>query len=122
MWSAQAYVETLDEFNEAFEEAGVPAGRLMARGAEGMTAFLQDVPTLHCHYELGRLKEQADNKPWSVNDLRDIEALSSAIVYADVVVAERTWTALAGRTGLPAAHNTLVVSDVRDLTEMLIRT
>jgi hypothetical protein len=121
VWSAQAYVETVDEFNAAFEEAGVPAGHLMAQGADTMTAFLADVPTLHAHYELARLREQADSRPWRASDLRDIDALSVAVVYADAVVTEKTWCDFASRSGLAETHGTVLLRDIREIVDLVIR-
>jgi hypothetical protein len=120
VWAAQAYAESLEELNDAFAEADVPAGRLMALGADGMTRFLEAVPTLHTRYELGRLKEQATSQAWSANDLRDLQALSSAIVYADVVVTEKSWTALAQRSGLDERFGTTIVKDLNDLVSILV--
>lgn len=120
VWAAQAYSESLDELNDAFAEADVPAGRLMALGAGGMTRFLGTVPTLHTRYELGRLKEQATSQAWNANDLRDLQALSVAIVYADVVVTEKSWTALAQRSGLDERFGTKIVRDLNDLVSILL--
>jgi len=43
----------------------------------------------HRDYELSRLKEEATNKAWTENDVRDIWALCAATVYADIVVTVR---------------------------------
>jgi hypothetical protein len=120
-WSAQAYVEALDEVNDAFDEADVPAGALLSCGREAMSAFLKDVPTLAARYELGRLKEQDSSATWTVNDLRDLEALSVAVVYADVVVTENMWTALAGRARLDAEHRTRLLNDVTLLPSLFLQ-
>ncbi len=120
VWAAQVYAESVDELNDAFSEADVPAGRLMALGADGMTRFLEAVPTLHTRYELGRLKEQATSQAWSANDLRDLQALSAAMVYADVVVTEKSWTALAQRAGLDERFGTTIVKDLNDLVSILV--
>ena len=88
----------------------------MVLGPEGMSEFLSEVPTLSVRYELGRLKEQATSQAWTANDIRDLQALSIAMVYADVVVTEKSWTALAQRAGLDQRFGTRIV---RDLTELL---
>jgi len=48
-----------------------------------ITWFVENVPTMHCDYELSRLKEETTDRAWTENDLRDIWALSAALVYAD---------------------------------------
>ena len=120
VWAAQAYSESIDELNDAFAEAGVPAGCLMARGPDGMTRFLYEVPTLYTRYELGRLKEQATSQAWTANDIRDLQALSVAIVHADVVVTEKSWTSLARRSHLDARFGTTIVKDLNDLMPILM--
>jgi hypothetical protein len=100
VWTTQAFVDTLDVMNAAFEEADVPAGRLMAGGADAMTAFLRRLPALHARYELGRLKEQATCAAWTPNDIRDLEAISVALAHADVVVTEKSWADFSRRANL----------------------
>jgi hypothetical protein len=120
VWAAQAYAESVDELNDAFAEAGVPAGRLMALGPAGITRFLKAVPTLYARYELGRFKEQATSQAWTANDLRDLQALSVAMVYADVVVTEKSWTALAKRAALDDHFGTTIVENLNDLVPILV--
>jgi hypothetical protein len=120
VWAAQAYSESLDELNDAFAEASVAVGRLMILGPEGMSEFLTEVPTLSVRYELGRLKEQATSQAWTANDIRDLQALSAAMVYADVVVTEKSWTALAQRAGIDQRFGTRIVRDLNELMPILL--
>jgi hypothetical protein len=120
VWNAQALIDSVDMLNDAFEEADIPAGRLIARGAEAMSAFLEDVPTLHADYELRRLREQTSSAAWTPNDLRDTSALGAAMVYADAVVTENQWVDLAARSGLAEHHGTRVVKDLNELSSVLL--
>jgi ribosomal protein L37E len=56
-----------------------------------ITWFIENVATMYCDYELSRLKEEATDRAWTENDLRDVWALCSALVYTDVVVTEKSW-------------------------------
>lgn len=67
------------------------------------------------HSRLRRLPQA-----WSANDLRDLQALSAAMVYADVVVTEKSWTALAQRAGLDERFGTTIVKDLNDLVSILV--
>lgn len=117
---ANGYVDNLDELNEAFERAGIPAGWLMAQGAEAMSEFIDGIPLIHTHSELWRLREAAVNKPWEANDMNDMDALTRAIVYCDIVVTERQWVDLVRRGRLDAMYDTIVISDLRELPRLLI--
>jgi hypothetical protein len=59
--------------------------------------LIRPAPAVFVHRELRRLRHEASGKAWEASDLVDLTALSSAIVYCDVVVTERVWTALAAR-------------------------
>jgi hypothetical protein len=50
----------------------------------------------------------------------DLTALSSAIVYCDVVVTERVWTALAARANLGDQFGTIIIRSLDDLEPHLI--
>jgi hypothetical protein len=120
VWKAVAYTEALDELETAFEEAGVSIRALFDGGIKALNAFLPEVPTMEVRSQLGQLREQSIDKPWTPNDLNDIQALSGALVYADVVVTENSWTSIACRARLPEQHDTIVVSSLDDLLGIVI--
>ena len=84
-----------------------------------ITWFVENVATMYCDYELSRLKEEATDRAWTENDVRDVWALCSALVYADVVVTEKSWARLANRS-LAARYGTLVLDDVGQLVNVLL--
>src|SRR5262249_7478802 len=94
---AQAFLTWQDEILDAFREAGV--GRVPFGNKEGIRWFLESLPTVAAETELRRLKEETTQKSWTVNDFRDIEALCVAVVYADVVVTEKSWADMIRRSG-----------------------
>jgi len=113
---ATAYYEQQDTILEALAEVGV---KKMPGNDVAITWFVENVPTMYCDYELSRLKEEATDRAWTENDLRDIWALSAALVYADVVVTEKSWARLANRS-LAARNGTLVLDDVGQLVDVLL--
>lgn len=113
---ATAYYENPDAILEALAEVGV---KKMPGNDVAVTWFVENVPTMYCDYELSRLKEEATDKSWTENDVRDIWALSAALVYTDVVVTEKQWASLAGR-GLAARYGTVVLDDVGQLVDVLL--
>jgi hypothetical protein len=59
------------------------------------------------------------NRRWSWNMLRDVDALSIAIPYCDVVVADKDAADLARRTKAPQRHGTVVISRLGELVDLL---
>lgn len=107
-------------FDDALNLAGLTWDHLLALEEEGMERLLRSVPTVFVHRELRRLRHEASPKAWDKNDLVDLTALSSAIVYCDVVVTERLWTALVQRTNLQQRFGTTVVRDLKSLVPHLL--
>jgi hypothetical protein len=117
---ANGYADNLEELNEAFERAGIPAGHLMVQGRDAMTAFIDSIPLVDVTQELWRQREAAVHKRWTGNDMNDVDALSRAVVYCDVVVTERQWTDLIKRGQLDGKYDTVVISDLSELTLHLV--
>lgn len=113
---ATAYYEKQDDILEALSELGM---KKMPGNAVAVTWFIENVPTMYCDYELSRLKEEATNQAWTANDVRDIEALCAATVYADVVVTEVSWSALLNRE-LADRYRTQVIDNVAKLLPFLV--
>jgi hypothetical protein len=113
---ATAYYEKQDDILEALAEVGV---KKMPGNDVAITWFVENVATMYCDYELSRLKEESIDRAWTENDLRDVWALCAALVYADVVVTEKSWARLANRN-LAERYDTLVLYDVGQLFDVLI--
>ena len=58
-------------------------------------------------------------REWTWNMLRDIDALSLAIPYCHVVVADRDAAAIARHTRAPARYGATVISNLRELPDLL---
>lgn len=115
---AQAFLSWQDEIIDAFQEAGVD--RVPFGNKKGINWFLENIPTMAADAELRRLKEETTQGPWTINDFRDIESLCVAVVYADVVVTEKSWTAMIRRSGLDHRFGTTVIDSVTELPEVLV--
>jgi hypothetical protein len=65
---------------------------------------------------------QFDNQQtkWTPNDLIDVGYLSCAVGYCDIVVTERKWTHMLNQSDAPKRLGTTVISDLNDLTELLV--
>jgi hypothetical protein len=85
-----------------------------------MTAFFQKIHTRHVVSELRRFKHKQPSQRWDRNDMRDLAAMSLAVVYCDVVVAEKRWTEAIKQTGLDEVYRTTVIHNLADLPEALV--
>ncbi|HLF70643.1 MAG TPA: hypothetical protein VI759_00615 [Dehalococcoidia bacterium] len=94
---------------------------LVSLGALGLKEFLRSMPSRFVSYELQRLRYEDMNLPRKDGDLIDLAALSFGIAYCDVVVTERQWQHLVKRTKLEELYGTVVLSDLRELSPILVR-
>lgn len=119
--SVDVFGEFERAFTDALELAGLHWGHVYALEREGMEKLLELTPTVYTHLELRRLRHEASPKHWEEGDLVDLTALSSAIVYCDVVVTERVWTDITvQRTDLTERFGTSVLRSLNDLVPHLL--
>lgn len=117
--------EYLDLLNALFAEYRLSLSAIspVADGVKSrkrIVDFVERVPTLRISAEMKLEIVRDSNRRWSWNMLRDIDALSLAIPYCDVVVTDRDATALAHRTQAPNRHSTIVTSRLNELVEVLV--
>jgi hypothetical protein len=110
----------LEVINDACGRAGISADVLVAEGQDGMTEFLEAVPTMSASSELERLRHSASQKAWERQDLLDISALAVACVYCDVVVTERFWVDAAGRADIAERFGTTFLYRLDDLPALVV--
>ncbi len=118
--SVDVFAEFERSFTDALRLAGLDWSHIYNLKREGMELVLRSVPTVLVHRELRTLRHEASPKHWEEGDLIDLTALSTAIVYCDVVVTERVWTDLAGRAKLSEKFGTTVLRDLDSLVPHLI--
>lgn len=82
--------------------------------------FLKGVPSRWITRELRRVRHRNPQQPWHPHDLNDVNALSVAVPYCDVVVTERQWATHLNDLGLAEQYGTTVLHDLSGLTEVLI--
>jgi hypothetical protein len=119
-WTARGLMEAMGYITEALLRAGIPPTEFGALGKDGLTEFFLDLPALSTYWELRYLRHQDAAHLWKPNDLRDITFLSVAVVHCDVIVTERHWRHMLGRTGRPAKYGTRVESDVGAIRAILV--
>lgn len=80
--------------------------------------FLEGIPSLNtrCKLMFEVLKNQG--RPIQLHDSRDVEFLSTAIPYCDVVITERTWKHAAKVHKLDTKYSTVVENDLNYLLKL----
>lgn len=81
--------------------------------------FCERVPTLRVAVEMKLEIFRDPGRRWSWNMLRDIDALSLAIPYCHVVVADRDALSLAERSRAPQRYDTAMTASLQELPDLV---
>ncbi len=84
---------------------------LRSLGGDELENLVGDVPTLWVLTELRRLRHRNPAQRFTSNDLNDLRALAMAVVYCDVVIADKAWVHVLNQTNLPETYGTVVSND-----------
>ncbi len=118
---ANELVDILAPINDALRRARIDPDRFIdALGWPGLTAFVRDLPTRSVTLDLLRDKHAQGQQKWEPNDLNDVVYLPVAAVHCDVVVTEKQWANRLSRAGVPGRYGTTVLSDLAELTGVLV--
>ena len=99
--------------------ADITPDDLRSLGGDGLEELVSDVPTLWVLTELHRLRHQNPEQRFTPTDMNDLRALAVAVVYCDVVVADKAWVHVLNRSGLPDRYGTLVTGNPEDAVKQL---
>jgi hypothetical protein len=99
--------------------AGMSVESFLWRGKEWITTFLNDLPSIATTMALRRQLFANASRPWTVNDIRDIDLMSRAVPYCDVVVTERHTCAVVRKYGLDGRFGTTMLRSLLELPEAL---
>jgi hypothetical protein len=82
-----------------------------------MVAFADAVPSLRIAVDLKVELFRGAAKPWNMNEVHDIDALSMAVPYCHVVVPDREMASLLSRSRAAERHGTQVITALPDLPD-----
>lgn len=88
---------------------------------ERARAFTDSMPAADVWITLRTAKHRNASSVWKPNDIFDIDALSVAAAYCEVVVTERHSAHVLTNTGTDARHRTTVLTDLGLLADHLIQ-
>ena len=87
-----------------------------------MVAFVDRIVSLRIAVDLKVELFRNTSSAWSINDLHDVDAVSLAVPYCHVVVADRATADRLRRSGAPGRHGTLVTNRLGELLQALPET
>jgi hypothetical protein len=91
-----------------------------AGGKDWLVSLCEQMPTVAVIEALAKANHKAAaNRPWRPNDIHDIDALSVAIPYCDIVVTERHFYTQVSKTSLAARFNTVILPKLEELPDAI---
>lgn len=91
------------------------------RDPESGRAFLRSMPSTEVAMELKTAWHRNRDKPWTPNDIHDIDALSLAVPYCDVVVTEKACHHALTAAELGKRMHTALLRNLHDVPDTLAR-
>lgn len=114
------FADIIPLFTRACRARGVVPDPDQFKDTELVERILRDIPSKWIVREMRRVRHRNPQQPWTDSDLNDVNALSGAVVYCDVVVTERQWAHHLNHEGLAQLHGSTVLYDLRQLPELLV--
>lgn len=111
-------LDVLDEMMRATSFRGTTIGGVVSTPVEARL-LVDAMPSVDAQVTLRTAKHRSTTTKWRSNDIFDLDALSRAIAYCDVVVTEQHIAHLAHAEGLADRAHTTVLSDLTQLAAVL---
>ncbi|MFJ6901848.1 hypothetical protein [Streptomyces hokutonensis] len=112
--------EVIDMLTQALIDRGRELAEVVTN-RESIRAFADSMPSADVHTTLVEAAHRNREKSWEPNDIFDIDALSIAVPYCDIVVTERYACHVLHAAHLPRGMSSEVVPKLSDLTDLLNR-
>jgi len=119
--------EYLELLVGVFQEYGLPL-RQLTGGSDGndpgrsrafITGFFDRLPSVRVAVDLKLAVHRNNQRGWEQNDVYDTDAMSIAVPYCDVVVADKAVVDALGRVKAGEQHGTLITGKLDELAEVL---
>ena len=114
-----------DEYRTALETTLKAIGRTGAGfkaemgSDEKLKQFVASIPNFDVFITLRIEREKDKDRKVDHNDIRDLDWLSVAVPYSNVIVSEQYWGKKAQTTGLAAKYSTVLLTDLQELPSRL---
>ena len=84
-----------------------------------MVSFADTIPSLRIAVDLKVELFRNASKPWTMNAIHDIDALSMAVPYCHIVIPDREMTNLLSRSDAGPCHGTKIITTLSELPDAL---
>jgi hypothetical protein len=118
MLGREMVVEMFDAVNDAFVEYNIDKDEVFG-SRENARSFVRSMPSREISTELKRAAHRNRQSSWTSNDIFDIDAMSLAVPYCDVVATERNRSHVLRAAGLDDRMSTVIVHRPADLCSVL---
>ncbi|MEU3918967.1 hypothetical protein [Streptomyces sp. NPDC029004] len=113
-------IELMELLNEAFAARGLTIEDVFT-SKEATGHFVDVMPSADVYVTLTTAAHRNRDKSWEPNDIFDIDALSIAVPYCDIVVTERHASHVLRTAHMPTKVGTEIVTKLSDLVSWLQR-
>lgn len=114
----ELFIEFQNMAPRAFQERGIGLERI-ATSPEAAVAFMRSMPSTDVSLALKAAWHRNRDKPWSANDIYDIDAMALAVPYCDVVVTEKACHHALISSGMDTRMDTVLLRDLPSLVSTL---
>ena len=114
--------EVLVELDPALIDALAARGLAfsdIASDVSGGRLFVDSLPTIDVAVSIKTEYYRDTRHRWTVNDIHDIDALATAVPYAEIVVTDKAAADMVQRAGLDDVYETTVLSDLSGLPDAI---
>lgn len=119
--------ENLELLVDVFKEYGLPIRRLTggfsdddpARRRQFISEFFDRLPSVQVAVDLKLAIHRNNQRGWARNDVYDTDAMSIAVPYSAVVVADKAVADALRRIKAEERHGTVITGKLEELAEML---
>lgn len=115
----ELYWELGLELPNLVRKANMSVDSFFYKGKDWLTEFVEDLPTLVVQAAVRRQSMKDAGRPWKPSDVRDLEHLSVAVPYCDIVVTDKRATDALRRAGIDKRFGTSVLDDLNQLSAVL---
>ncbi len=112
-------IEAMDALNDALSFYGLTIDEFAGGSIDDAREFTDSMPSADVYISLMTAAHSNAQTTWEPNDIFDIDAMSAAVAYSDVVVMERHRAHLLNSGGVAKRHGTTVLSDIADLVPIV---
>ena len=107
-------LEGESQFQRAMQARGLDRPSAVLTDLTEARRFIASMPSADAYVTVMAERHRDPNRRWTANDIFDIDALSVAVPYCDLVVTDRAAAHSANATGLAARLDTTVLAKLND--------